>query len=103
MQEVGPESFNREEEPPQPWPPAALAEPPSLEAQGVYAAADFGVYDKRRKKADGVATLPFPDYVLLSRNHADREWAAKAPRRLRNVIVTMEWVPDAAALAARDE
>jgi len=39
--------------------------------------------------------------VLFSRNHTDGAWATRAPRRLRNVVVAMEWVPRADALALR--
>ena len=39
--------------------------------------------------------------MLFSRNHTDGAWAARAPRRLRNVVVAMEWVPRADALALR--
>ena len=35
---------------------------------------------------------------MLSRNHSDPIWAMKAPRRLKNVIVTMDWVPDVTQL-----
>ena len=39
--------------------------------------------------------------MLFSRNHTDGAWATRAPRRLRNVVVAMEWVPRADALALR--
>ena len=32
--------------------------------------------------------------MLMSRNHYERSWSLKAFRRLKNVIVTMDWVVD---------
>ena len=38
------------------------------------------------------AHLDFTPCAMLSRNHSDPIWAMKAPRRLKNVIVTMDGV-----------
>lgn len=49
--------------------------------------------------AGGNAQLAFPDYMLLSQNHLPAKWSTtKAPRRYRNVILVLEWVPDVALL-----
>ena len=37
--------------------------------------------------------------MLFSRNHTDGSWATRAPRRLRNVVAAMEWVPRADGVA----
>ena len=91
------DNYSREDEQPKPWPVAALCRQPSPALQGFAPAAAFGVYERSRKGGPP-ATVPLPPYVLLSRNHSDVAWAGKAPRRLKNVIVSMEWVPDPAAL-----
>lgn len=41
--------------------------------------------------------LKFPEYMLISKNHFKPKWL-KTHRRLKNVIVNMEWVPDINAL-----
>lgn len=42
--------------------------------------------------------LEFPDYLLVSRNYYEKQWASKTHRRLKNVIVTMDFTPSKAAL-----
>lgn len=42
-------------------------------------------------------TLGFVDAALISRNHSHPKWASFAPRRLKNVIVTMDWMPAVAS------
>ena len=45
------------------------------------------------------AQLQYPDYVLLSQNHCAARWASQsAARRLRNVVIILEWIPDTNAL-----
>lgn len=34
----------------------------------------------------------------VSRNHYKRSWSLKTFRRIKNVIVLMDWVPDVTAL-----
>jgi Ca2+-binding EF-hand superfamily protein len=49
--------------------------------------------------AGGNAQLAFPPYMLLSQNHLPAKWStSKTPRRYRNVILVLEWVPDVALL-----
>ena len=38
--------------------------------------------------------LPFPLYLWMSRNHYHRGWSLKSLRRIKNVIIALEWVPD---------
>jgi hypothetical protein len=42
--------------------------------------------------------LQFPDYLLVSNNYYKKMWGMKTHRRLKNVIVTMDFVPSQAAL-----
>ena len=77
-------------------PPAAL--------HGFAPAAALAVFDGALPRGAAPQTLGgLPEYVLFSRNHTDPAWATKAPRRLRNVIAAMEWVPDPALLSLREE
>lgn len=43
--------------------------------------------------------LPFPPHLLLSENHARFLHSHALPRRLRNVVIVLEWTPPAAAPA----
>ena len=77
---------------------------PSLGRGRVRGGRLWRVRQARARRRTACATLPFPDYVLLSlATTPTASGRRRRARRLRNVIVTMEWVPDAAALAARDE
>lgn len=42
--------------------------------------------------------LVFPKAMHMSRNHYKRSWSLKTFRRIKNVIVLMDWVPDVTAL-----
>ena len=103
MQEANKEAYAPEPEPPQPWPSSALASPPALELHGFAPAGSLAVFDSSLPRGAPPQQLAgLPSYVLFSRNHTDGAWATRAPRRLRNVVVAMEWVPRADALALRN-
>lgn len=38
--------------------------------------------------------IAFPEYLYLSNNHYKAGWSWNTFRRLKNVIVVMEWIPD---------
>jgi Ca2+-binding EF-hand superfamily protein len=60
-----------------------------------YPASEFSV--KNHVFSKGVK-MEFPDYLMISRNYYERKWSLKTHRRLKNVIVTMDFVPSKAAL-----
>ena len=73
-------------EKPKPWPLERLRSREG--APHVYAASEFRLHKRR--------PLHFPPYVALTDNYFDRGWVGE--RRLKNVVVIAEWVPDSAAL-----
>ena len=58
---------------------------------GFYPLSEFCIFKSLRTKPK---PLVFPKYMMMSRNHYNRTWSLKAFRRLKNVIVTMDWVVD---------
>lgn len=42
--------------------------------------------------------MSFPEAMHISRNHYKQSWSLKTFRRIKNVIVLMDWVPDVTAL-----
>ena len=60
-----------------------------------YPASEFSV--KNYLFSKGVS-LQFPEYMYISKNYYDKSWGTKTHRRLKNVIVTMDFVPSRAAL-----
>jgi Ca2+-binding EF-hand superfamily protein len=60
-----------------------------------YPATQFSV--KNYTFSKGVS-LEFPDYLYMSNNYYDKSWSFKTHRRLKNVIVTMDFVPTNAGL-----
>lgn len=42
--------------------------------------------------------IVFPKAMHVSRNHYKKSWSLKTFRRIKNVIVLMDWVPDVTAL-----
>lgn len=43
-------------------------------------------------------TLEFPEYMLVSNNYYEKQWGMKTHRRLKNVIVIMDFVPSKAGI-----
>lgn len=60
-----------------------------------YPATEFSVKNYLFSKA---VNLEFPDYLLMSRNYYEKQWSLKTHRRLKNVIVTMDFVPSKNAI-----
>ena len=45
--------------------------------------------------------MDFPNYLFLSKNWFKTGWALNAHRRLKNLVIVMDWTPDASAARAR--
>jgi Ca2+-binding EF-hand superfamily protein len=60
-----------------------------------YPASDFSVKNYVFGKP---VSLEFPDYLLISRNYYEKQWRSKTHRRLKNVIVTMDFVPSESSI-----
>ena len=78
------------------WPLAALGQGLKGMRDAFYPCSDFYVY---REPAVGLRegaqpALAFPPYLLMSENHFHRVWTLTAHRRLKNVVVVLEWLPD---------
>jgi len=83
-------AYQRDGEEPRRWPFHALESPTELfEAGAFYPASDFRLYSR--------SSLPFPQYLHMSRNYFDLNWVGE--RRLKNVVCALDWVPSARALA----
>lgn len=109
--------YNRDGENPKPWLVASLSVPKKgsqiqYSAKGpgdqnphenkvepwerhFYPATQFTVKNYTFSKS---ISMEFPDYVYMSNNYYDRSWSLKTHRRLKNVIVTMDFVPSKANL-----
>ena len=60
-----------------------------------YPASEFAVKNYLFSKA---ISLEFPDYLYISKNYYEKQWNLKTHRRLKNVIVTMDFVPSKSAI-----
>ena len=60
-----------------------------------YPASEFSVKNYLFGKS---ITLEFPEYLYISNNYYQKQWSLKTHRRLKNVIVTMEFIPSKSAL-----
>ena len=90
------EKYSRDDEQPKCWPLASLGEMPSPKRQGFYPASEFAVHRSFVEKRGG---LQWPEEVQLSSDHTHPRWRFSSHRRLKNMILLMEWVPDVNALA----
>jgi len=81
-------AYSREEEAPKPWRFASLAE---RGAPPFFPASEFHLFHRD--------PVQFPPYVMFSRNYFDTQWSGD--RRIKNVVVVLEWVPSRSALEWR--
>ncbi len=94
------QAYSRADEEPHPWPITALSESDCLKLGnllGFSPLSEFGVLTKlieRPKK------MVFPPYQMFSRNHYSPAWF-KTLRRIKNVIVLLDWVPNVSSLDGR--
>ena len=84
------QDYSRDDEAPKPFPFDSLGQGPQGGKQGFHCCSDFCVKTGR----GSTGSLPFPSFMLYSRNFYDPGWSLRAIRRLKNAIVLVEWVPD---------
>lgn len=84
-------AYSRDQEQAVPWKFATLAQPAD-QVEQFYAGSSFALYQTK--------ALPLPSYVLFSRNYFDHRWSGE--RRLKNVVMVMEWVPNTGVLRLFD-
>lgn len=98
--------YSRDGENPTPWSPLSLAFPKGGASPGMttgikpwenyfYGSSDFSVKNYLYSKS---LSLKFPEYTLMSNNFYDKSWSFKTHRRLKNVIVVMDFCPSKSAL-----
>ena len=87
-------SYSRENEEVVPWPLAALTQARGSGALPFYAASELSV----KTWHSSTAPLHLPSYCLVSKNHFNPTWSVKSYRRLKNVMVCLEWIPSQAQL-----
>ena len=63
---------------------------------GFYAAREFAVHKSFNSDRGG---LGFPPHLLLSSDHTHPRWRFSSHRRLKNILVLLEWVPGCGAPA----
>ena len=70
-----------------PWAVSELGVPPHS-PRPFYPLSDFRIFNALAASS----SLAFPSYVHLSSNYYNPQWW-REPRRLKNVIILMEWAP----------
>lgn len=90
-EEAAPLKYSRQDQESNPWLLRTLSSPPNQSTQGFYPCAEFSVMQKLMTPCH---TLPFPSFMLMSENYYKPSWSLNTHRRLKNVIIVMEWIPD---------
>ena len=81
------QDYSREDEVPHPFPLAALGRSLAAGGQGFHPCAGLSV--RTGRGASGI--MPFPSFLLHSRNYYDPGWSLKWTRRLKNAVVRCRW------------
>ena len=87
------EKYVRDSEGFKSWGLADLASPPSDKLHGFWQASEFCVHSTFNRQAAG---LSYPSHLLFSTDHTHPRWRFTSHRRLKNVLMLLEWVPDVA-------
>ena len=86
------EKYGREDESPKAWALSALGKQPVESGHTFFPAADFATH---RTLLDKRGPLRWPENLLFSANHTQPRWRFSNHRRLKNLLILMEWMPDA--------
>ena len=92
MEEFSELQYKRTDEGVTQWSFDSLDQAPQKEKQVFFPAKEFSVFGGVMDEP--ARLLHFPESLYLSENYYRKEWTTNSHRRLKNVIVTMEWVPD---------
>jgi Ca2+-binding EF-hand superfamily protein len=76
-----------------------LGKVPSKASHPFYQCSEFYVYKDLALFKSGGKALTFPKYTYITENHFHRVWCMTTYRRLKNIVVTLEWVPQKGKLA----
>ena len=72
------------------WTVSSLINHPVAKKQPFYPVSDFAVFKSLKQMPKPII---FPDNLLISPNYFFRGWSLNTHRRIKNVIVVMEWYP----------
>ena len=92
------QDYSRENEAPIPFPLESLGKSLAPGNQGFFPCSEFSIKTWRSSKT----VLPFPSFMLFSRNHYNPEWSLRSIRRLKNVIAVIEWFPDSTLALSKE-
>ncbi len=95
-----PLSYSRKDEIPDPWPLVVLGVPQAVDEPEAIASmfsslSKLGVYNSLLPIP---RSIPFPPYLFTSDAFFRPRWSLVSHRRMKNVIVIMEWTPDMGSL-----
>ncbi len=93
------QDYSREDETVAPFKLRDLKLGPETGKQGFYPCTDFSI----KTWKGSTKTLPFPSFLLASRNYYNTAWSLRSHRRLKNVVALVEWVPELEHLALSKE
>lgn len=83
--------YARDDEEAIPWEVDQLSYYPTKGKLGFYPLSQFSIFQNYSKANE---TLKFPDFLWVSRNSYQQAWSlTKTLRRLKNVIMILEWTP----------
>jgi len=92
--------YSTKEQPTFIWDLVQLQEKKPVEQKGnyfpFYPQSDFKIFNEKLNGSG--EPLKFPHYMMVSQNYFTLSLAGLAHRRLKNVIVVLEWVPDSSSI-----
>ena len=88
--EVVKKKYSRTDEKNHPWTMSSLAFHPLAKKNNFYSASEFAVFKTLKQLP---RPLQFPDSLLITPNYFYRGWSLNTHRRIKNVIVVMEFYP----------
>eukprot|EP00923_Selenidium_pygospionis_P045850 GHVN01079156.1.p1 GENE.GHVN01079156.1~~GHVN01079156.1.p1 ORF type:complete len:2019 (-),score=487.26 GHVN01079156.1:1940-7510(-) len=99
VDDAAPLKYSKQDEAVVNWPLSSLSHSPTSSAHTnlthFYPLSTFSV---PHKLGESPKKLQLPPYVYMSVNHYKPKWSLNSHRRLKNIIIVMEWIPDITTL-----
>jgi Ca2+-binding EF-hand superfamily protein len=98
--EVPKKKFSRKDEKVHPWTFSSLVNHPSAKKQNFYSLSELAVFKTLKHRP---RPIRFPDMLYYSPNYFYQPWSFNTHRRMKNIIISLEWCPNRQQVVIADQ
>ena len=90
-EEVVKKKYSRKDERVHSWTISSLVSPPAAKKQGFMSMSDLAVFKSLKLRPKPII---FPEFLFISPNYFYQPWSLNTHRRMKNIIIALEWCPN---------